>query len=176
MGKKCDLCDHMVEKSLVNSIYYNRNFKIHGHLAHDHAPIGKIRWYIYNINDVPCNKQIIGSTQDPKLRWANYKSTCNKRNSRSTGLCSHFMEGCPNDPGPDKMTLDFSLIDFFDTTQEQLKRSNHVQGPKCRCKECQKLKDLEDKWIMKVGSFYGKSALNNRNEIKTKTRGQWNPD
>ena len=86
------------------------------------------------------------------------------------------MEGCPNDPGPDKMTLDFSLIDFFDTTEEQLKRSNHVQGPKCRCKECQKLKDLEDKWIMKVGSFYGKSALNNRNAIKTKTRGQWNPD
>ena len=86
------------------------------------------------------------------------------------------MEGCQNDLGPDKMTLDFSLIDFFDTTEEQLTRSNHVQGSKCRCKECQKLKDLEDKWIMKVGSFYGKSALNNRNEIKTKTRGQWNPD
>ena len=99
-----------------------------------------------------------------------------QRNSKSTGLCSHFMEGCPFDPGPEKMTLDFSLIDFFDTTEDQLKSSNHVPGPKCRCKECQKLKDLEDKWIMKLGSFYGKSALNNRNEIKSKTRGQWNPD
>ena len=85
------------------------------------------------------------------------------------------MEGCPNDLGKGKTTLDFTLVDFLDTTEEELKRANHVSGPKCRCKECLKLKDLEDKWILKVGSFYGKSGLNNRNEIKSKTRANWNP-
>ena len=174
-GKKCDLCEHMKEKALVNSIYYNRNLKIHGHLAHDLAPIGKIRWFVYSILDEPCNKQIVGSTQDPKLRWANYKSSCNKQNSKSTGLCKHFLEGCPNDQGPEKSTLDFTLIDFFDTTEEQLKKAKHVPGPKCRCIECQKLKDLEDKWILKMGSFYGKPGLNGRDEIKSKTRANWNP-
>ena len=85
------------------------------------------------------------------------------------------MEGCPNDTGPDKATLDFTLVDYFDTTSEILKKVNHVPGPKCRCLECQKLKDLEDKWILKMGTFYGKSGLNNRNEVKSKTRANWNP-
>ena len=41
------------------------------------------------------------------------------------------------------------------------------------CKECGKLKDLEDRHIMRVGSFYGNSGLNQRNEVKRKTRCQW---
>ena len=154
-GKKCDFCEHMKEKALVRSIYYNRNMKIHGHLAHDLAPMGKIRWFVYSILDEPCNKQIVGSTQDPKLRWANYKSSCNKQNSKSTGLCKHFLEGCPNDQGPEKSTLDFTLIDFLDTTEEQLKKANHVPGPKCRCTECQKLKDLETSGCLRWGLFMG---------------------
>ena len=84
------------------------------------------------------------------------------------------MEGCSNDLGLDKSTLDFTLIDYFDTTEEKLLHAKHVTGPKCRCTECGKLKDLEDRWILKVGSFYGNSGLNNRNEIKRKTRAQWN--
>ena len=64
-------------------------------------------------------------------------------------------------------TLDVTLI------EEKLLRANHVPGPKCRCGECGKLKHLEDCWILKVGSFYGKSGLNNRNEIKRKTSVQW---
>ena len=143
-------------------------------MAHDQAPEGKIRWYIYNIRDLPCNKTIVGSTQDPKARWANYKSCCNLKKSNGTGLCKHFMEGCSNDLGLDKSTLDFTLIDYFDTTEEKLLHAKHVTGPKCRCTECGKLKDLEDRWILKVGSFYGNSGLNNRNEIKRKTRAQWN--
>ena len=73
------------------------------------------------------------------------------------------------------MTLDFTLIDYFDTNEEKLKKANHGSGPKCRCSQCQKLKDLEDRWILKIGSFNGKSGLNSRDKIKSKTRGHWNP-
>ena len=163
----------MREKSTIDSIFFNKKLKIHGHLAHDQAPLGYIRWFIYSIRDLPCNKQIIGSTQDPKSRWANYKSCCNLKKSNGTGLCKHFMEGCPNDSGNEKSTLDFTLVDYLDTTQEKLLKAKHVPGPKCRCVECGKLKDIEDKWILKVGSFYGGSGLNHRNEIKSKTRAQF---
>ena len=66
-GKVCDLCNHMQEKTTIESIHFNLKLKIHGHLAHDKAPIGKVRWFIYSICDLPCNKIIVGSTQDPKL-------------------------------------------------------------------------------------------------------------
>ena len=55
---------------------------------------------------------------------------------------------------------------------EKLSKAKHVPGPKCRCRECGNLRDLEDKWILKAGSFYGSSGLNNRNEVKSKTRSQ----
>ena len=34
-----------------------------------------------------------------------------------------------------------------------------------------KLKEIEDKWILKMGSFYGISGLNIRDEVKKKSRG-----
>ena len=83
------------------------------------------------------------------------------------------MEGCPNDDGKNKEILSFTLVDYFDTTKEKLRRAKHEPGPKCRCQEYPNLKDLEDKWILKVGSFFGVSGLNSRNEIKSKTRGQF---
>ena len=83
------------------------------------------------------------------------------------------MEGCPNDDGKNKNTLSFTLVDYYNTTREKLKVAKHEPGPKCRCKQCQNLKDLEDKWILKVGSFFGASGLNIRNEVKSKTRCQW---
>ena len=167
-GGKCDLCNHMVEKDHTNSLYYNTKFRIHGHLKHDHSPEGKLRWYIYCIDDVPCKKQIVGSTQDPVKRWANYKSTCNSENSKSTGLASHFRDGCPFDKGKDKSTLVFTLIDYYDTTLEKIRTAGHVPGPKCRCKECDHLKDLENQWIMKMGTYYGSSGLNLRDEQKNR--------
>ena len=106
-------------------------------------------------------------------RWSNYKSTCNSQTSKSTGLAKHFMDGCLFDSGKEKMTLGFNLIDFFDTTEGKLLEAGHVPGPKCRCSECNKLKDLEDRWILKMGSFYGISGLNSRDEIKNKTRCTW---
>ena len=50
--------------------------------------------------------------------------------------------------GKDKTTLDVTLIDFYDTTQEKLMLENHESGPNCRCSECGKLKSLEDGWII----------------------------
>ena len=73
-GGKCDVCNHMVEKETIESFYYITKFKIHGHLRHDYNPDGKIRWFIYCVEDIPCKKVIIGSTQNPKQRWSNYKS------------------------------------------------------------------------------------------------------
>ena len=145
----------MKEKELINSFYYITKFKIHGNLKHDYSPEGKIRWYIYCIEDMPCRKQIVGSTQDPTKRWRNYKSTCNSESSNSTGLASHFMDGCPFDTGKEKSTLDITLIDYYDTTQENLQKAKHMQGPYCQCKECSNLKHLEDRWILKMGTFYG---------------------
>ena len=43
-------------------------------------------------------------------------------------------------------------------------------GPKCRCSDCERLKFLEDKWICRMGSFYGESGLNNRDENQSKSR------
>ena len=176
MGKICDLCNHMKERNYVESPFFDKKFKIHGHLSHDYVPDvpeNTIPWFVYKIKDIPCNKIIVGSTQNPKERWANYKSCCNKRKSNGTGLSKHFMEGCPHDTGPQKQTLNITLIDYYDTTKTKLLKANHVKGPQCRCNECNILKSLEDKWILKLGSFYGKSGLNSRDEVKKKTRGQW---
>ena len=82
-------------------------------------------------------------------------------------------EGCPFDPGPKKSTLNITLVDYYDTTADKLKKSGHMKGAKCRCQECNNLKDLEDKIILKLGTFYGLSGLNERDEIVAKTRGNW---
>ena len=68
------------------------------------------------------------------------------------------------------MTLEYTLIDFYDTTEQNIREAGHVPGPKCRCKECNLLKDLENKWIIKMGSMYGTSGLNLRDEMKNKAR------
>ena len=139
-------------------------------------PDEKIRWYIYSIVDVPCNKMIVGSTTSPTDRWRNYKSSCNSANSNSTGLAIHFKNGCPNDTGRTKSTLDFTLVDFYDTTQQKLVNAKHETGPKCRCMECERLKSLEDSWIVKLGTFQenGPHGLNSRNELKSRSRYNWN--
>ena len=80
------------------------------------------------------------------------------------------MDGCPFDKGKGKETLSVTLIDYYDTTELQIQNAGHVSGPKCRCQECENLKDIEDQWILKMGSFYGISGLNTRDEVKSKTR------
>ena len=157
----------MVETNFVESDYFNQKFRIHGHLAHDYSLENLHRWFIYLIEDIPCKKSIVGSTTQPTKRWSNHKSSCNNGPSNSTGLSKHFTmkEGCPNDTGREKNTLRYTLIDHIDVSDETLQEVGHVKGPKCRCSECGRLKDLEDRWILKLGTFYGEGALNTRDEI-----------
>ena len=75
--------------------------------------------------------------------------------------------GCPNDAGREKETLQYTLIDFIDVSPEDLVRAGHLKGPQCRCRECARLKDLEDKWILRLGTFYG-DGLNSRDEVQSK--------
>ena len=74
--------------------------------------------------------------------------------------------GCPNDPGKGKETLNFALIDFIDVSEEELRQAGHEKGAKCRCNQCARLKDLEDQWILKMGTFYGDGGLNERDEVQ----------
>ena len=131
-----------------------------------------IRWFIYGIIDLPCQLQLVGSTTSPPDRWRTHKSTCNSQKSNSTGLSKHFKLGCPNDLGRDKITLDFTLLDCYDTTGGKLLEAGHLPGPQCRCSECENLKRLEDMWILKLGSLYS-GGLNLRDEVKAKSRCNW---
>ena len=166
-GGSCDVCHHMGrETSMVNYVYLRKNFAIHGHLVHlKPSQRPKLRWFIYLMEDLGCRLQYVGSTTDICSRWAAAKSACNKRNSNSTGLYKHFQEGCQNDGGQQKDNIRLTLLDYLDTTVERLELSGHVGGPQCRCTECNKLKRVEDKWIMRLGTFHRDSGLNSRDEI-----------
>ena len=163
----------MQETNFVESNHFKQKFRIHGNLSHDTSAENKQRWFIYLLEDIPCQKQIIGSTTNPTDRWRNHKAACNSGKSKSTGMAKHFIaEGCPNDPGRGKETLRMTLVDYMDVTKEELREAGHVKGPKCRCEQCMKLKDIEDRWILKMGTFYGE-GLNSRDEIQSKTRCNW---
>ena len=105
-------------------------------------------------------------------RWANTKQRCNKRDSDATGLYKHFRNGCPNDTGVDKQTIRISLIDFMDTTPTKLREAGHRKG-NCSCRECDKLRKLELKWILRMGTLYGGSGLNERNILNSAVRVQF---
>ena len=114
----------------------------------------------------------MGSTNSMTARWANTKKRCNGRDSDSTGLYKHFRYGCPNDPGIKKESIRISLIDFVDTSVEKLRVARH-KGGNCKCMECDKLRKVENKWILRLGTFYGRSGLNARNVIESGVRVQY---
>ena len=152
-GGKCDTCSHMRQTDHVHSYHFGTDIKIRGHLSHDYSPRGLIRWYIYTIEDVPCKLIYCGSTQSPVARFSSYKSSCNSGKSKATGLSKHFMTGCPNDTGRQKETLNLTLVDYMDTSVEKLTAVGHTGGG-CVCSECCKLKVLEDKFMLRIGSLY----------------------
>ena len=96
-------------------------------------------------------------------RWSGHKSTgntgCNK-----TGLSAHFSHGCPGDNGREKENLMVTLIDYLDVTFNQVQEENHG-GVGCTCTLCRKLKELEDTWMMRLGTFYHPGGFNKRDEI-----------
>ena len=169
---RCDVCSHMVETSTIYSQYFKRRFAIHGHNVHlPAAHKNKLRWFVYCCEDTHCNLQYVGSTTDVCKRWASTKKACLDCDSVGTGLYKHFKNGCPGGSGGgDLKHLRWTLLDFIDTTQEKLVRVGHQGGPKCRCSECQRLKNVEDKWICRMGTFYGTNGLNTRDEIKARSR------
>ena len=81
-----------------------------------------------------------------------------------------MLASCVLDGGGELKHLRWTILDFMETTQENLVRVGHQGGPKCRCSECQKLKNIEDKWICRMGTFYGSNGLNTRDEIKARSR------
>ena len=174
-GGNCDTCKHMQrETSFVESMFFNKKFAIHGRLVHIKPSVKpKLRWFIYLMEDLGCRLQYVGSTTDICARWAATKSACNKANSNSTGLYKHFQEGCPSDSGQEKENIRLTLLDFLDTTVEKLVSAGHISGPQCRCTECNKLKRIEDKWILRLGTFHGGSGLNSRDEVVGKVRGNF---
>ena len=161
-------------ESFVESMFFNKKFAIHGRLVHIKPSVKpKLRWFIYLMEDLGCRLQYVGSTTDICARWAATKSACNKANSNSTGLYKHFQEGCPSDSGQEKDNIRLTLLDFLDTTVEKLVSAGHISGPQCRCTECNKLKRIEDKWILRLGTFHGGSGLNSRDEVVGKVRGNF---
>ena len=165
---RCDVCHHMVERSYVQSEFYGgRKFAIHGRNIHTKATDrNPLRWFVYLEEDLPCKLQYVGSTNSMTARWANTKLRCNQRDSDSTGLYKHFRDGCPNDIGIKKETIRISLIDFMETSVEKLRVAKYKSG-NCKCVECDKLRRIENKWILSLGTFYGRSGLNARNVIES---------
>ena len=170
--RRCDVCSHMVETSTIYSPYFRRKFAIHGRNVHLPASQkNKLRWFVYCIEDTFCNLIYVGSTTDICKRWASTKKACIDCDSVNTGLYKHFKNGCPaGNRGGELEHLRWTIIDFMETTTDRLSVAGHLAGPRCRCVECQKLKEIEDKWICRLGSFYGDSGLNTRDEIKARSR------
>ena len=160
----------MKETSTIYSVYFQRKFAIHGRNVHlPAAQKNKHKWFVYVCEDTACTLQYVGSTTDACARWAATKKACRDKNKNNTGLYKHFMDGCPVDDDS-LQHLRWTLVDSMDTTTHQLAVAGHVGGPQCRCSECTKLKTLEDKWICRLGSFYGSHGLNTRDEIKARSR------
>ena len=155
-------------------MHFKKYFKIHGNLSHEPLKDGvTIRWLIYLINDNSCKLQYIGSTIELIGRWANHKSSCNSKwkknkvkNVRSTGLSGHFSMGCHGDEGKLKKNLKIILLDYYDTTNDKLKKAGHIKGAGCKCLECKHLKRLESEWMCKMGTLYGRTGLNTREEFE----------
>ena len=89
-----------------------------------------------------------------------------------TWLYNHFRDGCPNDDGANKQAIRISLVDFMDTTPQKLREAGHKKG-NCVCSECDRLRKLENKWILRLGTFFGDSGLNERNTINNAVRVQF---
>ena len=169
---RCDVCSYMVETSTITSLFFNRRFAIHGRNIHLPASQEKKhRWFVYVCQDTACSLIYVGSTVDVCRRWAQTKKACMDANSNNTGMYKHFMDGCPTHINTGNLAhLTWTLVDHLDTSEGRLANAGHQGGPKCRCEECLRLKNIEDKWICRLGAFHGPSGLNTRDEIKARSR------
>ena len=86
-----------------------------------------------------------------------------------TGLETHFKKGCSQYSGLELKNVRISL-QHYNTTEEKLAASGHKAGPGCRCRECERLKNMDDKWITRIGSYHSPLGLNERDEITKKAK------
>ena len=170
--RSCDVCSYMQETSTVTSYHYKRRFAIHGRNIHLPASQKKKhKWFVYGVDDTACQKYYVGSTVDPCSRWASTKKACRDRNLTNTGLYKHFHEGCPTHLQTGELShLTYTLLDYIETSEELLRNAGHTGGVQCRCSECQRLKDTEDKWMCRLGTLDTPSGFNTRDEIKARLR------
>ena len=70
----------------------------------------------------------------------------------------------------DKMNLSVTLLQSVDVEQEEVQAAGQG-GVGCECQLCGKLKNFEDDWIMRLGTFfYYPGGFNKRDKIKRKVR------
>ena len=175
---KCDLCSKIIERREVTSTHFKVKHSIAGHNVHLPASqTMKTEWFTYLEECIhPENTfQYVGSTDSMTHRWANTKSRCkalagNPSLKAGTGLERHFQNGCSEYDGPRLGSVRVTLLEKMRTSKEKLKTANHKPGAGCRCTECGKLKQMEDKWICRLGTFHGEFGLNTRDEIVKKNR------
>ena len=166
----------MTESKSVLSSHFKMNHVIAGnniHLKAKEKP--KLRWFIYLEQCLHQEGiyQYVGSTNSVTERWANTKSKCLAGTSEKTGLEKHYKDGCLAIQRPNLENLTISLLEHYDTTPEKLQSANHRPGPGCVCPECENLKELESKWIHRLGTLHGQFGLNNRLEITNRTRASY---
>ena len=166
----------MIETNNVFSSHFQRRHAIAGHNVHTKATVKlKLRWFIYlqECLHPDGTYQYVGSTNCVTERWSNTKSKCNARKTDGSGMEKHFKMGCSANNSSELENIRVTLLEHYDTTPEKLQTANHKPGPACRCKECEKLKNLEDKWMFRLGTIHGQFGLNNRNEVTNKARSSY---
>ena len=140
----------------------------------------KLKWFIYleECTHPEGTFQYVGSTDSMTHRWANSKSKIislanGSTTKPGTGLENHFKEGCSQYKGADLSAVRITLLENMIVSEEELRASIHQAGPGCRCNLCEKLKNMEDKWICRLGTFHGTFGLNERDEARRRARGSY---
>ena len=79
-------------------------------------------------------------------------------------MATHFKDGCPSDDGDRrKLILNCTILDAYDSTIEKQQAAGH-KSQYCKCSECCHAKRLEDKWIARLGTMFGDTGLNCKDE------------
>ena len=107
-GKACDLCNSLTHSRTFKCHATGRSFVIRPKLCCTSINV------VYLMSCANCLHQGIGSTQNMKPRWANYKSHSNKK-INSCSISRHFNEicRCVNNP---REYMQIQLIDSVDNT------------------------------------------------------------
>ena len=156
--KRCDLCTNFLcSTKTIKSLTTKQTLKINKNITCTSKNV------IYVIEDKVCNKQLVGSTDNIKLRLANYKSHIRKK-VLTCNLVSHFYSTTNHKvvhPLSDnfardlKGEIEFTLVDQLE--QEEWESNKHF---------IDRLRALEGMWENKLQTFapYG---LNVRDENKS---------